>query len=74
MAAVGMLHGVGGQFRCAGDQVVTRRALGQEAGEFFEGYELIEPGLVDISTWRPDGTNEEQSAEWIEYGGVARKP
>lgn len=46
----------------------------KDVDEFFEGYELVEPGLVDVSTWHPDGTNEEQSAGWIEYGGVARKP
>jgi S-adenosyl methyltransferase len=42
--------------------------------EFFEGFEFVEPGLVDITTWRPDGRDEEQASKWIEYGGVARKP
>jgi hypothetical protein len=32
------------------------------------------PGLVEITTWRPDETaTEEQTYDWIEYGGVARK-
>jgi hypothetical protein len=46
----------------------------QEVREFFEGLELAEPGLVDITAWRPDGREEEQSQQWIEFGGVARKP
>jgi hypothetical protein len=30
---------------------------------------------VEITTWRPDGTAaEEQTFNWIEYGGVARTP
>jgi hypothetical protein len=30
---------------------------------------------VEITTWRPDDTAaEEQTFNWIEYGGVARKP
>ncbi|NUU21477.1 MAG: SAM-dependent methyltransferase [Streptomycetaceae bacterium] len=37
--------------------------------------ELLDPGLVEISTWRPDGTEGpvQESTEWIEFGGVARK-
>jgi S-adenosyl methyltransferase len=45
----------------------------QEVREFFEGLELVEPGLVNITTWHPDGREEEQSQQWIEFGGVARK-
>jgi hypothetical protein len=46
----------------------------QEVGAFFDGLEPVEPGLVNITTWRPDGREEEQSEQWIEFGGVARKP
>lgn len=46
----------------------------QEVREFFEGLDPVEPGLVDITTWHPDGQEEEQSRRWIEFGGVARKP
>jgi SAM-dependent methyltransferase len=46
----------------------------QEVREFFEGLEPVEPGLVDITIWHPDGQEEEQSRQWIEFGGVARKP
>jgi hypothetical protein len=46
----------------------------QEVRAFFDGLEPVEPGLVNITTWRPDGREEEQSEQWIEFGGVARKP
>jgi hypothetical protein len=46
----------------------------KDVEEFFEGFELVDPGLVDITTWCPDDRNEEQTSQWIEYGGVARKP
>jgi hypothetical protein len=46
-----------------------------EVDQFFTGLEIIPPGLVEITTWRPDGTAAvEQTFDWIEYGGVARKP
>lgn len=45
-----------------------------EVGTFFEGLEVIPPGLAEVTTWRPDDTvTEEQTFDWIEYGGVARK-
>ena len=46
-----------------------------EVDKFFGGLEAIPPGLVEITTWRPgDTAAEEQTYDWIEYGGVARKP
>jgi hypothetical protein len=43
---------------------------------YFGDLELLDPGLVEISTWRPDGTEGpvQETTEWIEFGGVARKP
>ncbi len=40
------------------------------------GLEPLAPGLVEVSQWRPDGTKGPvpESTEWIEFGGVARKP
>ncbi|MEU4564624.1 SAM-dependent methyltransferase [Actinoplanes sp. NPDC023936] len=39
-------------------------------GSLFHGLELVEPGLVQLPEWRPDG-----DAEWLDaYGAVARKP
>jgi hypothetical protein len=46
----------------------------QEVRAFFEGLEVVEPGLVNVNEWRPDGREEEQSTVWIEFGGVGRKP
>jgi hypothetical protein len=46
----------------------------QEVREFFDGLQSVEPGLVNITTWHPDGREEEQSQQWIEFGGVARRP
>jgi hypothetical protein len=45
----------------------------QEVRALFEGLDPVEPGLVNITTWHPDGREEEQSEQWIEFGGVARK-
>jgi SAM-dependent methyltransferase len=40
---------------------------------FFEGFELIEPGLVQIPWWRPDGeVAADADSIWI-YGGIGRK-
>ncbi|WP_084958695.1 SAM-dependent methyltransferase [Thermoactinospora rubra] len=40
-------------------------------GSCFDGLELVEPGLVPITRWRPDG----EEGPWIDaHGAVARKP
>lgn len=46
----------------------------QQVEEFFTGLELVQPGLVDITRWRPDGREEPQSDHWVMFGGVACKP
>jgi S-adenosyl methyltransferase len=46
----------------------------QEVSQFFDGLELVEPGLVDITYWQPDGRDEDQPHQWFAFGGVARKP
>jgi hypothetical protein len=44
-----------------------------EVGKFFGELEIMPPGQVEITTWRPDDTvAEEQTFDWIEYGGLAR--
>ncbi|GAA2714907.1 SAM-dependent methyltransferase [Actinoplanes palleronii] len=47
-----------------------------EFDEFFAGLELIEPGVVAVSEWRPDPSAEEHptSVEASLFGAVARKP
>ncbi|MGI5378993.1 SAM-dependent methyltransferase [Streptomyces sp. CA-251387] len=51
------------------------RTLG-EAGEFFSGLDLVEPGIVQVHKWRPDGTGTEviRDEDVAMYGAVARKP
>ncbi|MHB9857175.1 SAM-dependent methyltransferase [Streptomyces sp. YIM S03343] len=48
----------------------------KDVAEWFEGLEIMEPGLVEVSTWRPDSevVPRQLTQEWIEFGGVARKP
>ncbi|MEV0038721.1 SAM-dependent methyltransferase [Streptomyces sp. NPDC056909] len=42
--------------------------------EFFAGLDVLDPGLVEVSSWRPDSevVPRQRSHEWIEYGGVGR--
>lgn len=46
----------------------------EEVAGFFDGLELLPPGLVKVNEWHPDGSEEPDSPDWFEYGGVARKP
>ncbi|MFD7436301.1 SAM-dependent methyltransferase [Streptomyces sp. NPDC059861] len=48
----------------------------KDVAMLFEGLEILEPGLVEVSTWRPDSdvAPRQLSHEWIEFGGVARVP
>ncbi|MBN3930036.1 SAM-dependent methyltransferase [Streptomyces verrucosisporus] len=47
-----------------------------EVERFFDGLEILEPGLVEVSTWRPDSDvgPRQRTWEWQEFGGVARMP
>jgi hypothetical protein len=50
------------------------RSLAEIAG-FFEGLELVEPGVVSCPRWRPDPADVGgPSAEVDAFGGVGRKP
>ena len=56
----------------------TRGSFGRfrrkaEVRAFFDGLDVVEPGLVDVNDWYPDGREEQQSTIWIEFGGLARK-
>jgi len=44
-----------------------------EVTGFFDGLDLVQPGLVRVSDWRPDSP-EEAATPTILWGGVARKP
>jgi hypothetical protein len=41
---------------------------------FFDGWELIEPGLVPLLAWRPDGAPPADPQAAYYWAGVARKP
>jgi S-adenosyl methyltransferase len=44
-----------------------------EIGRFFDGYALVEPGLVTLDAWRPDPADQAPGAtKWL-YGAVGRK-
>ena len=45
-----------------------------ELARFFRGLELLEPGVVTCSRWRPDPQTDTVSVEVAHYGGVGRKP
>ncbi|MCZ9341806.1 SAM-dependent methyltransferase, partial [Streptomyces sp. TRM76130] len=46
----------------------------KDVAEWFEGMEILDPGLVEVSTWRPDTevAPRQLTKEWIEFGGVGR--
>jgi len=47
----------------------------EQITRFFDGLDLLEPGVVSCSRWRPDpGPEGDQPAEVDEFCGVARKP
>ncbi|MFJ8043799.1 SAM-dependent methyltransferase [Kitasatospora sp. NPDC096147] len=48
----------------------------QEVNAYFDGLEVKEPGLMDVTFWRPDGKllPRQRTREWIEYGGLAVIP
>ncbi|MGW1295382.1 SAM-dependent methyltransferase [Streptomyces sp. NPDC002533] len=48
----------------------------EEIGRFFEGYEMVEPGLVSMPEWRPDtpqSPEHEDPYAFSGFGGVGRK-
>ena len=44
-----------------------------EVSRFFQGLDLVEPGVVQVSTWRPH-TELESAAPAASWGAVGRKP
>ncbi|MGH8950750.1 MAG: SAM-dependent methyltransferase [Acidimicrobiia bacterium] len=46
----------------------------EEIGQCFEGLEMVEPGLVPITRWRPATVEVGEAKPIDSYGAVARKP
>lgn len=46
----------------------------EQVEAYFEGLELLEPGVVSLPYWRPDPSQVGEIRETAQYGGVARKP
>ena len=44
------------------------------SGIFFDGLEMVEPGLVQLHRWRPGTGLDDTSRDLAAYGAVARKP
>ena len=44
-----------------------------EVARFFDGLELVEPGMTNVPDWRPE-TDEEATSPAALWAGVARKP
>ncbi|MFJ3225109.1 SAM-dependent methyltransferase [Streptomyces sp. NPDC086783] len=45
----------------------------EAVARFFDGLELLEPGVVSCSRWRPETTSDEEPDEVAMFGGVGRK-
>ena len=45
----------------------------QQIARYFDGLELLEPGVVSVPLWRPDPSPFGVPEEVDQYGGVARK-
>jgi len=60
------------QFNQSGGEPATNRDRAAVT-RLFDGYELVEPGVVQVAKWRPDSELEaaRHAAVWA---GVARKP
>jgi len=70
-------EGVAAVFRRSGVTMQVRSL--EQVTRFFDGLELVEPGVVSLPAWRPDpGAHGDEGppsdAAVSVYGGVARKP
>jgi hypothetical protein len=60
------------QWSVSGAAPICARSRG-ELARFFGGLELLEPGVVSSSQWRPDAADQ-APVEVAEYCAVGRKP
>jgi hypothetical protein len=52
---------------------ITQRTP-EAVARFFDGLDLLEPGVVSCSRWRPQPTEGDEPAEVAMFGGVGHKP
>jgi hypothetical protein len=45
-----------------------------EMSRFFAGLQMVEPGLVSCSQWRPNPDDPQAAVEVSQFCGVGRKP
>lgn len=62
--------------RCWNAAGATRMRLRtrSEIRGFFDGLELLEPGIVTCSQWRPDSDTPREDRPVMHFGGMGRKP
>jgi hypothetical protein len=68
----GIVRSVTSVFRQASAQLHVRPVA--EIRRFFDGFELVEPGVTWINEWRPDRDAAPQGPRHSLCGGVGRKP
>ena len=56
------------------DNFAPDRIAGDRLMEIFEGLELVEPGLVSCTRWRPAPDDPQANVDVPQFCGVARKP
>nr|WP_062331710.1 SAM-dependent methyltransferase [Herbidospora sakaeratensis] len=71
MPSVGMQRAVDLWHARGGAPLVLRSP--ENLTRFFDGLDLLEPGVVSLPQWRPDPLTDYRDMEVYQYGGVARK-
>ncbi|HEX5568177.1 MAG TPA: SAM-dependent methyltransferase [Streptomyces sp.] len=63
---------VAGVYRNIGSPLILRTR--DEVARFFDGFEMVDPGLVALANWRPESpTDQEDPVVFTGLGGVGRK-
>jgi hypothetical protein len=68
---LGTLAGIGAYENASAPLILRTRS---QVTEFFNGFQLIEPGVVLLSQWRPSGEYYAQGGTRWAYCGVGEKP
>lgn len=66
----GVTAAMKGVYSRASAQVAPRSS--EDIARFFDGLELVGPGLVNVTLWRPDRPSGARRS--LMYGGVGRTP